>query len=83
VEAAVAFATGTLKPLSRQNMLDCTPNPDQCGGTGGCEGATAELGLTYVQQKGLASESAYPYAVRVFVIFYLFKSLLSWFLNCI
>jgi len=61
VEFAVATATGTLEPLSRQNIVDCTPNPNDCGGTGGCEGATAELGFAYVKDKGMASESAYPY----------------------
>jgi len=38
------------------------PNPDQCGGTGGCGGATAELGFAYVvSAHGMASEEAYPY----------------------
>jgi len=58
---AVATATGTLTPLSRQNINDCTPNPNDCGGTGGCSGATAELAFAYVAQKGMASEAAYPY----------------------
>jgi len=61
VEYAVAVATNTLTPLSRQNLVDCTPNPNQCGGTGGCEGATAELGFAYVANKGMASEASYPY----------------------
>ena len=34
--------------LSEQNILDCTPNPDQCGGKGKCTGATVELALNYV-----------------------------------
>jgi len=41
--------------------VDCAPNPDHCGGTGGCEGATAELGFAYVKGMGMASEAAYPY----------------------
>jgi len=61
VEFAVATATGTLTPLSRQNIVDCTPNPNDCGGTGGCGGATAELGFAYVKDKGMASEADYPY----------------------
>jgi len=61
VEASVAANGGPLTPLSRQNIVDCTQNPNDCGGTGGCEGATAELGFAYVSQKGMASESAYPY----------------------
>jgi len=61
VEFAVATATGTLTPLSRQNVVDCAPNPNDCGGTGGCEGATAEIGFAYVKDKGMASENDYPY----------------------
>ena len=34
VESALAIATGEDPiSLSEQTMLDCTPNPDQCGGT--------------------------------------------------
>ena len=29
------------------------PNSDSCGGTGGCNGATAELAFEYMQQYGL------------------------------
>jgi len=58
----MAVATGKNPiPLSRQNIVDCAPNPNHCGGTGGCEGATAELGFAYVADKGMASEAAYPY----------------------
>lgn len=31
---------GKLAVLSPQAMVDCVPNPRQCGGTGGCEGNT-------------------------------------------
>jgi len=34
--------------LSEQNLLECTPNPLQCGGTGKCEGATIELAYNFV-----------------------------------
>jgi len=61
VESAVAQATGQLLILSPQNVVDCTPNPQQCGGTGGCNGATAELGLGYIHDKGIASDADYPY----------------------
>jgi len=29
--------------ISPQSLLDCTANPNECGGQGGCQGATAEL----------------------------------------
>jgi hypothetical protein len=58
------MATGELLTLSRQNLVDCAPNPDQCGGTGGCFGSTAELAFSYVAQNGIATEAAYPYTVQ-------------------
>jgi len=47
--------------MSEQNVLDCTPNPHHCGGTGGCEGGTVELAYDQVKQNGIATEKAYPY----------------------
>lgn len=64
IESHVAISTGKLLLLSEQNVVDCTQNPRHCGGTGGCEGATAELAIDYVHQKGISLESAYPYKAR-------------------
>jgi hypothetical protein len=64
VESHVAIATGTLPTLAPQELVSCMENPDECGGTGGCEGATAVLGFGYVSQYGLSSENDYPYAGR-------------------
>jgi len=61
IESAIAVKTGKLEVLSEQNMVSCTPNPQQCGGSGSCDGATAELGFAYVQKKGLSSEAVVPY----------------------
>jgi len=49
IEAHLSIATGE-EPftLSEQNLLQCAPNPEQCGGTGGCEGSTAELAYNYI-----------------------------------
>lgn len=41
------------KVLSPQGMLGCTPNPNECGGKGGCEGATPELGYDWAKKNGL------------------------------
>jgi cathepsin L len=60
-ESQVAIATGKLLTLSPQNVVSCTPNPNHCGGTGGCNGATAELGMNYVQRYGIATEANWPY----------------------
>jgi cathepsin L len=61
IESVVAQATGKLPVLSPQNVVSCTPNPQKCGGTGGCSGATAELAFQYVASKGIASNADYPY----------------------
>jgi cathepsin L len=41
------MATKNSVVLSPQHILECTPNPKHCGGTGGCEGATAELAFDW------------------------------------
>jgi len=61
IESALAIGTGNLTVLSPQNIVSCTPNPDQCGGSGGCDGATEELAFTYVQQHGITTEANWPY----------------------
>jgi len=61
IESMLIQATGKTTLLSSQNMVSCTPNPQHCGGTGGCNGATSELGYQYVADKGIASEKDYPY----------------------
>ena len=49
VEAALSIATGEpAMTLSEQNLLECTPDPNQCGGKGQCEGATIELAYNFV-----------------------------------
>jgi len=53
---------GILHVLSEQQILDCTPNPQHCGGTGGCGGGTAELAWDRIKAiGGLSSEWTYPY----------------------
>jgi len=64
VESYWAMATGELFVGSEQQILDCTPNPNDCGGTGGCGGGTAELAITTMVQKfsgTLDQEWTYPY----------------------
>jgi len=63
IESHVAKETGLLFDLSVQQMAMCAPNPDECGGTGGCAGATSEIGFDYVtKSKGLYQEYQYSYA---------------------
>ena len=55
------MATGVLPVLAPQEFVDCIPNPNQCGGTGGCAGSTEEYGFAYAMLYGVAAESSYPY----------------------
>lgn len=61
IESHVAIATGELFVLSQQQITSCTPNPQQCGGTGGCNGAIAELAFDYIKTKGIQQEWTQPY----------------------
>jgi cathepsin L len=62
IESHWALATGDLWTLSEQQILDCTINPQHCGGTGGCEGGTVEVAMdTIIKVGGLSSEWTYPY----------------------
>ncbi len=47
--------------VSPQELVDCVANPHKCGGTGGCSGATQELGFEYIQNNGISLDSNYPY----------------------
>lgn len=61
IESHLAISTGTLVELSQQELVSCMPNPKECGGTGGCFGATVELAFDYVKEKGMPTEWTYPY----------------------
>jgi len=60
-ESQLAIKTGDLYVLGPQELVDCAPNPDECGGSGGCEGSTQWLGFNYTKTAGFALESDYPY----------------------
>merc|ERR1711937_137171 len=64
LESRLAMATDgeQLLTLSEDQVLACTKNPDHCGGTGGCDGATPALGFEYVKcSGGLRTETVAPY----------------------
>lgn len=50
--------------FSVEQIISCTPNPRECGGKGGCDGATSELAFEYVLQHGVALEDDVPYEGR-------------------
>jgi hypothetical protein len=47
IESHIAIQTGSLLTLSEQQFVSCAPNPDGCGGTGGCEGNIQEQAFNY------------------------------------
>jgi len=61
IESYAAIATSSLPTLSSQQITSCTPNPLSCGGVGGCMGSIPQLGYTYIQLFGHATEEDYPY----------------------
>lgn len=62
IESMYFLKTGSLVELSEQQIASCTSNPLDCGGTGGCEGGTAEVAFqSIITVGGIASEWTYPY----------------------
>jgi cathepsin L len=61
LESHVAIETDKLFMMSPQQVVDCAPNPDKCGGTGGCEGSVQWLGFNYTIGTGITTEKDYPY----------------------
>merc|ERR1712113_1286922 len=49
-ESHLAIETKTaVQKLSPQQIVSCAPNPDQCGGSGGCDGSTQPLAFSYTK----------------------------------
>lgn len=60
VEVQLKRAGHNVRP-SAQALVDCVPNPQHCGGTGGCDGATGELAYEFMQKHGIPLEADLPY----------------------
>merc|ERR1712096_310724 len=50
--------------LAPQYYVNCVKNPNQCGGTGGCQGAIAQLAFNLTAQVGIPLEKDLPYKGR-------------------
>ncbi len=62
LESHIAINTGTLLELSVQELVTCAPNPNNCGGTGGCDGNTAEQAFEFVSSgRGMVTEWEWGY----------------------
>jgi cathepsin L len=64
LESHLAIATGSSPKLSPQQIVSCSPNPQHCGGTGGCDGSTQPLAFAYTKTAGITTEANYPYTGR-------------------
>lgn len=64
LESHIAIKTGKLFEFAPQQFVSCVANPKQCGGTGGCEGATQWLGFNYSITAGITTEASYPYTAE-------------------
>lgn len=49
----------TFLSVSYEELVDCVQNLQECGGTGGCSGATSELAFDYITKNGIALMSEY------------------------
>ena len=62
LESHVALRTGKLFEFSVQELVTCAPNPNHCGGTGGCGGSTAELAYEFLSSgRGVVTEWEWSY----------------------
>merc|ERR1712179_403920 len=61
LESHIALKTGKLMEFSPQEFVSCAPNPNDCGGTGGCQGSIQPLGFKYAMSAGITTEESYPY----------------------
>jgi len=62
LQAHTEIHMGDSRSFSAQELVNCVPNPHECGGSGGCEGATVELAMKYVQEHGLSTLDQTPYS---------------------
>ena len=63
----LAHPHNCLCPLSAQSLTSCTPNPLQCGGTGGCAGSLVQLAFLHVNMRGI-QRYVYSFAIIVTVL---------------
>lgn len=49
------------RSFAAQELVSCVQNPKHCGGSGGCDGATVELGMNYVLKNGIHTNDYAPY----------------------
>jgi len=55
---------GHNRTFATQELVSCVPNPHSCGGSGGCQGATVELGMNWIMEQGLDTNAGTPYMAK-------------------
>jgi len=64
VEAQLMQTGHSNTKISAQALVDCVPNPQHCGGTGGCDGATGELAYSFMKDYGIPMDSDLSYDAK-------------------
>jgi cathepsin L len=62
LESYLYLNEGLLFSLSVQEVVSCAPNVKQCGGEGGCTGATSVQAYDYLKRVGVVQEWSFGYA---------------------
>lgn len=61
LELMSTLTDSELPTVSTQSVVSCTKNLLHCGGTGGCQGATSQLGFEQVWKQGMPLAEHYTY----------------------
>lgn len=61
LESHLYLNDGLLYSLSVQELVSCAPNVKQCGGQGGCTGATSVQAYDYLKKSGVVQEWTFGY----------------------
>lgn len=64
LEAHSETRIGKHRTFSAQQLISCMSNDMECGGEGGCKGATVELAMDFAKKYGLPEEGEVPYMGR-------------------
>lgn len=64
LQARVEIHQQKKRTFAVQEMTDCIPNPEECGGKGGCRGATMEMAMEYVFHNGCSQTHETPYQAK-------------------
>jgi len=64
LQAHAEIYTQKTRTFAVQEMVNCIPNPQECGGQGGCRGATMELAMDYTLKNGCTQSHETPYEAK-------------------